>query len=264
MRIAFLFEDTGIGGAARVQLALADALTARGHEVRCVTPGLPLTWRASRAEWVYVDALDLYAPREDEVVITNLDPKPVVDEDVYRDRIPRTNEPPRVLLYGASQAEAKGVDDGYAAAAAARWFHHEFELIRVSPWAPSREEPLDAVQEFHVALTAREMTRLLHTCDILVAPNRPPDPLGLVAAEALAAGVCVVMTSIPAFLAFSPRRDFALFAPPDHAVELGERLMDALDDDALRARLRTAGRAVAEGWRAGRAAEELERLLQSR
>lgn len=267
MRIAFLFEDTGICGASRVQLALADALTARGHEVRCVTPGLPLTWRALRAEWVYVDALPLYEPREGEVVIGRtfqLDRTPVVDEDVYRDRFPRPNEPPRVLLYGASQSEEKGIDDGYGAAAHARWFHHHFDLIRVSPYTPSRQEPLDTVQEFHVALTAREMTRLLHTCDILIAPNRPSETFGLTAAEALAAGVCVVMTSIPTFLAFSPRRDFALFAPPDHPVDLGERLIDALDDDALRARLRTAGRAVAEGWRAGRAAEELEHLLQSR
>jgi hypothetical protein len=277
MRIAFLLEDTGISGAARVQLALADALTARGHETRFVTPGLPLTWRASRAEWVYVDALPLYVPREDEVLVAaspsafavardlgrafHLDTTPVVDEDVYRDRFPRPHEPPRVLLYGASQSEAKGVDDGYGAAAHARWFHHQFDLIRVSPWAPSREEPLDAVQEFHVSLTAREMTRLLHSCDILIAPNRPPDPFGLVAAEALAAGVCVVMTSIPSFLAFSPRRDFALFAPPDHPVELGERLIEALDDEELRDRLRAGGRAVAEGWRAGRAAGELERLL---
>ncbi|HEV7920245.1 MAG TPA: glycosyltransferase [Thermoanaerobaculia bacterium] len=265
MRIAFLFEDTGICGASRVQLALADALTARGHEVRCVTPGLPLTWRASRAEWVYVDALSLYVPREEEVVIGrsfHLDTTPVVDEEVYRDRFPRPNEPPRVLLYGASQAETKGIDDGYGAASHARWFHQQFELIRVSPWAPSREEPLDTVQEFHVALTAAEMTRLLHSCDILIAPNRPPETFGLTAAEALAAGVCVVMTSIPAFLAFSPRRDFALFAPPDHPDDLGERLIDALDDESLRARLRTAGRAVAEGWRAGRAAEQLERLLE--
>ncbi|HKO57203.1 MAG TPA: glycosyltransferase, partial [Thermoanaerobaculia bacterium] len=235
MRIAFLLEDTGISGAARVQLALADALTARGHEVRFVTPGLPLTWRASRAEWVYVDELPLYVRREGEVVIGGsfrLDTTPVVDEEVYRDRFPRPHEPPRVLLYGASQSEAKGVDDGYGAAAHARWFHHQFDLIRVSPWAPSREEPLDAVQEFHVSLTAREMTRLLHSCDILIAPNRLPDRFGLVAAEALAAGVCVVMTAVPTFEAFSPRRDFALFAPPDHPVELGERLIEALDDEA--------------------------------
>lgn len=280
MRIAFLFEDTAISGAARVQLALADALAVRGHEVRCVTAGAPLHWRASRAEWVYVDELRFYTPAQDEVLVAadapafaiarslgravHLDTTPVVDEDVYRDRFPRPNKPPRVLLYGASQTEGNGVDDGYGAAAHARWFHQQFDLVRVSPYAPSREEPLDAVQEFHVALTAREMTRLLHSCDILVAATRPSSGFGLVAAEALAAGVCAVMTSISTFLAFSPNHDFALFAPPDNPVELGERLIEALDDEDLRARLRKRGREVAEGWRAGRAAEELERLLQSR
>jgi hypothetical protein len=39
----------------RVQLAQADALIARGHQVTIFTKGLPLTWRSSNAEWEYVD-----------------------------------------------------------------------------------------------------------------------------------------------------------------------------------------------------------------
>lgn len=283
MRIAYLLDDTNISGATRVQLAQADALVARGHEVRLVTPGLPLTWRSSRAEWLYIDDLRAYDAAADDVVIAataesfaaaqaiaegravRLEPSfgPVVDEEVYRDRLPRDNEPLRVLLYGASQSERKGVDDGYGAAAHARWFHQQFDLVRVSPYAPSREEPLDAVQEFHVALSAREMTRLLHSCDVLIAPSRRDETFGLTAAEGLAAGMAVVMTAIPPFLALDARPDFALFAPEDNAVELGERLIEVLEDDELRARLRKRAREAAEPWRAGRAGERLEEFLRT-
>ena len=55
MRITYLLEDTAISGPARTVLAQADALIARGHRVRIATKGAPVTWRASRAEWLYVD-----------------------------------------------------------------------------------------------------------------------------------------------------------------------------------------------------------------
>ena len=95
----------------------------------------------------------------------------------------------RVLLCGESQVDLKGVPEGYGAAAHARWFHQKFDLIRVSPWAPSRGEPLDAAQEFHVALNTREMTRLMHSCDVLIAPNHAEEGFGLPAAEAMASGI---------------------------------------------------------------------------
>ena len=69
LRIAYLLEDTELSGGVRVQLAQADALIARGHRVRLVTKGLPLTWRNSRAEWVYVDNFQQYDAQEDDFVI---------------------------------------------------------------------------------------------------------------------------------------------------------------------------------------------------
>jgi glycosyltransferase involved in cell wall biosynthesis len=170
----------------------------------------------------------------------------------------------RVLLPGQSQGDMKGVDDGYGAAAHARWFHQKFDLIRVSPWAPSREEPLDSVQEFHVALSTREMTRLMHSCDIVLGPNHREEGFGLPAAEALASGLPAVLTSIPSYLSFDEQHDFALFAPEDNPVELGERLIEALTDADLRERLRTRGREVAEQWRSEHVADRLEAFFRSR
>lgn len=251
MNITFLLAETEVSGKARTVLAQADALVTRGHRVRIATTGAPVAWRASRAEWLYVDD---FAGIEDDVVLR--EPPAgfeIVDDEVFRARPPRENEPRRVLLCGASQDERKSVDDGYGAAAHARWFHQRFELIRVAPWAPSREEPLDGVQEFHVALTAAEMTRLMHSCDVVIAPE---ERFSLSTAEALAAGLPAAMT----------HRDweYGLSAPHGNAVELGERLIEILSDDELRDRLRKRGWEIAERWRAANAAARLEEWLISR
>lgn len=329
LRIAYLMEDTALSGGVRVQVAQADALIARGHRVRIVTKGLPLTWRSSRAEWVFVDDFNTYDARDDDfvmatfwttlaaawaiapakalhlcqgyegafdayqpiraqieaaytlpipklVVARSLIPVckqftddvnyigQIVDEEFFRPRTPAENEPPRVLLCGQSQADLKGIAEGYGAAAHARWFHGRFDLVRVSPWAPSREEPLDSVQEFHVALSTSEMTRLMHSCDVLIAPNHREEGFGLPAAEAMASGIPVVMTAIPSYQSFDERHDYALFAPQENAVELGEKLIELLSDADLRERLRSRGREVAEQWRAARVAARLEEVLFAR
>jgi glycosyltransferase involved in cell wall biosynthesis len=329
MNIAYLMEDTALSGGIRVQLAQADALIARGHRVRIVTKGLPLTWRPSRAEWVYIDDFNTYDARDDDFVIatfwTTLSaafaiapekalhlcqgyegaftayqpirgeieaayrlPIPklvvtrslieickqfsddvtyigqIVDDEFFRARTGIEHAPMRVLLCGESQVDLKGVADGYGAAAHARWFHQKFDLIRVSPWAPSREEPLDSVQEFHVALNTREMTRLMHSCDVLIAPNHAEEGFGLPAAEAMASGIPVVMTSIPSYLSFDDVHDYALFAPQENAVELGEKLIEVLSDFDLRERLRVRGREVAEQWRGDCVAERIESALSAR
>jgi hypothetical protein len=326
MNIVYLNEGTEHSGGTRVVLAHADALIARGHRVRIVTRGLPLTWRSSRAEWIYVDdfreydassddivigtfwvtvpaayamapdravhfcqgyegAFSAYAPVRDQIEAVYSLPIPkmvvakplvevcrrfsedvtyigqVVEDEFFRSRIPQENDPPRVLLCGQSQADLRGIAEGYGAVTHARWFHQKLDLIRVSPWAPSREEPLDAVQEFHVSLTTDEMTRLMHSCDILIAPNHREEGFGLPAAEALASGLACVLTSIPSYLSFDEKHDYALFAPEDNAVELGERLIELLSDRDLRDRLRERGREVAEQWRIEHVVERLERFF---
>jgi len=329
MNITYLLEDTDQSGGVRVQLAHADALVARGHRVRLVTKGLPLTWRSSRAEWIYVDDFRQYDASEEDFVVGgfwvtvpaayelageravhlcqgyegafsayqpireqidaayNL-PIPklvvskslipvceqfgseviyvgqVVEDEFYRAVTPREHKPLRVLLSGQAQADLKGMEEGYGAVAHARWFHQKLDLIRVSPWAPSREEPIEAVQEFHVALTTDEMTRLMHSCDVLIGPNHREEGFGLPAAEAMAAGIPCLLTNIPSYQSFDENRDYALFAPEQNAVELGERLIELLSDFELRERLRARGREVAEQWRVERVAERLEAFFSAR
>jgi len=232
--ITVLLDDTEISPRVQTILALADALIDRGHDVRIATTADgPATWRASRASWDLVDTFDGISAQIDAAFPWH--DFVIVDDAMYRPRTPAEREPRRVLLDGV------GVPIGYGAAAHARWFHQKFDLIRSSPWAPSREEPIDSVQEFHVALTTPEMTRLVHSCDLLLAPEP-----GLRSAEAMAAGVPVVSAS------------------DENPIELGERLIEILGDEDLRDALRERGRAEAEQWRAERVVRRLEEWLTRR
>src|ERR1700741_3606401 len=234
----FLLEDASISGTARLVMAHADALIARGEHARIVTAGAPPAWRASNADWVYVDDLRDYRAADDERVVDLAKLPIIVDDELFRASVPRESDPLRVLLCGSWDKEAHGIEARYGAVAHPRWFHQKLDLIRVSPWAPSREEPIEAVQEFHVALTAAEMTRLMHSCDVLIAPNRREDRLPLPTAEGLASALACVMPATPFHRSFDELHDYALLAPEDNAIELGERLIELLDDHDLRDRLR--------------------------
>jgi hypothetical protein len=230
---------------------LADALAARDHETRIITIERPSSYFGGRlAEWIEIDdwrmadfeeadAVIATSPRTARVAgeraIRNLD-APIVADEIYRERTPREHEPLRVLLPGASQSDDANIDDGYGAIAHARWFHQKIELVRMAPWAPSREEPLDSIEEFHVGLSAQETIRLLHSCDIVVVPGTP----GLIARAAMAAGI-------------------PLLTRAKTAVELGEKLIEVLTDHELRDRLRTDGREKAKAWRADVVADKLEK-----
>jgi glycosyltransferase involved in cell wall biosynthesis len=189
----------------------------------------------------------------------------IVDDAFYRDVAGGSHDPPRVLLAGPAQVDVKGIDVGYGAVLHARANGAELDLIRVSPWAPAPDEPKEAAAEFHVALDTARMAKLLHSCDVLLAPSRKEEGFGLPAAEAMAAGVPCALTRIPSFLAMAPgRADYAVWADPDQPIELGEQLMRLVEDEDLREALAIRGRQVATQYRAANAAERLEAFLLER
>lgn len=245
MRVGYLVDEDQLN-VARPQMR---ALTARGHDVQLLDAA--------------GDGFDIVVGRDVQLA-DSLSAARIVDDEFYMGKPFAGNEHPRVLLAGSTHVEASGIEDGYGAAAHARWFHQKFDLIRVSPWAPSREEPLEAVQEFHVGLDVSEMARLVRTCDVVIGPSRPEDVFNAVPAQAMAAGLAAVLTSIPAHQAFDADADYALFAPPENAVELGERLIEVLGDRQLRDSLRARARTVAERWRTSSAGDRLEAFFVER
>jgi glycosyltransferase involved in cell wall biosynthesis len=80
----------------------------------------------------------------------------------------------------------------------------------------------------------------------------------------MASRLPTLLTSIPSYRSFDATDDFALFAPEQNPIELGERLIELLGDTELRERLRMRGRAVAEQWRSERVAERLEEFFLAR
>ncbi len=188
----------------------------------------------------------------------------IVDESFYRATSPADNQPLRVLLSGPSQVDLKGIEEGYGAVAHTRWNGAELELIRVSPWAPGADEPVEAAEEFHVALSSGEMTRLMHSCDVVLAPNHREEGFGLPAAEAMASGLPVIMTRIPSYLSFGSPHDYALFAEQGDAVAMGDALLELLYSEGLRRRIRARGREIAEQFRAEDVAKRIESFLLER
>lgn len=188
----------------------------------------------------------------------------IVDEEFYSAK-DSENHPQRVLLAGASDIDFKGIPDGYGAVAHARAMGSEFELIRVSPWAPGHDEPVrEMVQEFHAGLTTEQMAQLIGSCDVFLGPSRIDEGFGLPAAEAMASGLPAVLTRIPSFLSWAKSPDFALFADEGDAAGLGDQLLELLNDEELRDKLRHRGRQVVEQFRAEHVGQRLERFLLQR
>ncbi|MEA2256607.1 MAG: hypothetical protein QOG35_2652, partial [Solirubrobacteraceae bacterium] len=81
---------------------------------------------------------------------------------------------------------------------------------------------------------------------------------GLVVLEALAAGLPAVVSDLDVFRCFLDDGDSALMAPVGDDVALGDALVRVARDEALAARLRERGHAVAEshGWDRAAAAHE--------
>lgn len=328
LRIAYLFESSEMSGGHRVALAQADALIERGHRVRVVTKGGPLTWRPSNAEWVHVASLgdydasgddfvvgtfyttlpfahtiapgravhlsqgyegliSYYAPIREQIESAYALPLPkivvsphlveicarfgsrvenvgqIVDRVFFRELPEREHDPLRLLLVGEHQIDLRGVAEAYETVKLAREQGARFDLVRVTSMPAAGDEPTGMAAEFHVAVPNEEMTAIVHSCDIALAPNHAEEGFGLPAAEALASGLALVATRIPSYLSWGEPHDYALFAEPGDPVSQAKALVRLAGDRRLRQSLRARGRAVAESFDAHAVAERIERFLRS-
>ncbi len=170
----------------------------------------------------------------------------------------------RVLLVGPVQADFKGIAVGYEAVRHARKAGADFDLIRVSQWPATDDEPAELATEFHVGLDSAAMARLIATCDLYLGMSLHQEGFGLPAAESMASVLAAVLSEVPSYLSFDGAHDYALFAPEGDAVTAGDALIRLVGDAALRRRIALRGREVVEQFRAHHTALRLERYLLSR
>jgi glycosyltransferase involved in cell wall biosynthesis len=187
----------------------------------------------------------------------------IVDAEFYQPRVAHEGRR-RVLLVGPAQADFKGIDVGYDAVRHARERGGDFDLIRVSQWAPAPGEPHELAAEFHVAISTEEMVKLIASCDLFLGTSRAEEGFGLPAAEAMAGGVPAVLSEIPSFLSWDALHDYALFAPEGDGAVFGLQLSRLLEDAELRERLSARASEIVQQFRAEKTALSLERWFASR
>ncbi|WP_158289780.1 glycosyltransferase family 4 protein [Micromonospora sp. S4605] len=108
-----------------------------------------------------------------------------------------------------------------------------------------------------------ELPRYYRTADVFCAPSTGYEALGIVLLEAMAAGLAVVTTDIEGYRTIVRDGAEALVAPPGDVTALADRLIAALVDTDLRARLVANGRQRVQEYDWPRLAERLLQLYAS-
>lgn len=102
--------------------------------------------------------------------------------------------------------------------------------------------------EFLGRISEEEKADFLSSVSLYVAPNTGGESFGIILAEALAGGAAVVASDIPAFQALLGNGDYgALFTSEDSA-SLATAVVNLLQDDERRNRLRRAGKEHAQSF----------------
>jgi glycosyltransferase involved in cell wall biosynthesis len=189
----------------------------------------------------------------------------IVDDVFFQQRLsPKQNEPPRLLVSGPWEADMKGIDVAYEAVRRSKADGAIFDLVRVSPWAPSREEPTDLASEFHTKLDSEDMAKLTASVSLFLGTNRRAEGFGLPAAESLASGIPAILSSIPSYCSWDSVRDYAVFVPEGDPGATSNAILNVLGATNILQKLSKRGREVAEQFRSSKAAERLEDYFTAR
>jgi len=169
----------------------------------------------------------------------------------------------RVLVVGPYEVDWKGVREGLLALKTLK-AEIPLQVVRVSQFPCHPEEKrLGVTDEYHCHLRADEMPALYRSCDVMLAPSWAQEGFGLPALEAMACGVPVVMSDIPAFRGFADGEDWACFFAEHDLAGMQYALRALLGDAALRLRLRRRALEIAQTYTFARVAERIERVLMA-
>jgi glycosyltransferase-like protein len=162
------------------------------------------------------------------------------------------------LLEGFARlrAQAPELDPLLLVVGGATLFDYRDEIDRFA----ARARELGVAEHIRHAgtVTPAELERHYRAADVFAFPSTK-EGFGLVALEALAAGLPVVASEIDVFRTFLAHEDSALLCPPGDGAALGDCLTRLAWNPALRERLVAGGRAVVDayGWDTAAAAHEV-------
>ena len=115
-----------------------------------------------------------------------------------------------------------------------------FEILKeIDPQLRDRFEFLGKISE-------EEKTDFMSSVSLFVAPNTGGESFGIILAEALAGGACVVASNIPAFEDLLGHGRFGALFPSENSTELAKVIIDLLRDRDKRLALAAAGKIHAQ------------------
>ena len=165
-----------------------------------------------------------------------------VDASHFVSPAPRGSGAPTLLFLGRVDEPRKGLGVALDAMPSVLDSHPGARLVVAGGGAPDRRTTRAARRlgdrvELLGPVDDQVKSRLLATCDLLVAPNTRGESFGIVLAEAMAAGATVLASDLPAFaVVLGHGRLGALFAAGDPA-DLAAHAVALLDDPGRRALL---------------------------
>lgn len=102
--------------------------------------------------------------------------------------------------------------------------------------------------EFLGKISEEDKADFMSSVSLYVAPNTGGESFGIILAEALAGGACVVASDIPAFDDLLGHGEFGALFESESSTELAKVVIDLLRDKEKRERLATAGKAHAQNF----------------
>lgn len=178
---------------------------------------------------------------------------------------------PKILITGPFEVYLKGVPVAIEAVRMLRDRGLDARLVRISQWPQTEEErrlldaaPLDHHRShphtFHHHLAPDAVPAVVRDADLLLAPSWSQEGFGLPVLEAMASGVPVIASDIPA------TRDFATGAarlvPFDQPRAFADAAQEILGDAAAWRAMRRAGLAVASRFGDQACADALDRGVE--
>lgn len=193
-----------------------------------------------------------------------------VDTELYRprgflDKIrrARVKRIPVILVSGLYQSWVKGIATALDAVTILRRDGMKLNLIRVSNMPVSDVEHRHTlIDHYYESVTPKEMSDIYKNADICLSPSRSPEGFGLPFAEALSCGIPTVASSIPSYLSFDTRHDYACFVKEGDSRAMANGIKKVLEDNPLAKRLKKRGRDVARSqFNRQDVAERIEKFL---